>query len=60
MTVSGAPVPILYTQTGCADSQRVHDWLAGHGVSVIERNVTGDLTVAGDLAATGTFPRPSW
>jgi len=52
------PSPILYTQTGCVDSRRVHDWLAQWGVTVIERNVTGDLAAVEALALTGTFATP--
>ncbi len=51
-------LPVLYTQTGCVDSERVHDWLAQRGISVTERNVTGDLAAAEALAATGIFATP--
>jgi glutaredoxin len=51
-------VPVLYTQDGCADSRRVHDWLVVRGVIFMERNVTGNEAAAQDLIATGTFATP--
>jgi glutaredoxin len=50
--------PVLYTQTGCAESARVRTWLAERGVPVVEHNVTGNLTAARALAATGVFATP--
>ncbi len=52
------PVPILYTQSGCADSPKVRDWLVERGVPFVERNVTGDLDAAMALYRTGTFATP--
>jgi glutaredoxin len=52
------PTPVLYTQTGCADSRKVRDWLSERGVAFVERNVTGDLDAANELLATGTFATP--
>jgi glutaredoxin len=49
---------VLFTQTGCADSRKVRDWLTAHGVTFVERNVTGDVTSAKDLLATGIFATP--
>ena len=51
-------MPILYTQTGCADSRKVRDWLAERGVDFVERNVTGDMDAAKELLATGIFATP--
>ncbi|MBA2278397.1 MAG: glutaredoxin family protein [Chloroflexia bacterium] len=48
----------MYTQTGCADSRRVCDWLTERGVAFTERNVTGDEATAMDLLATGIFATP--
>ena len=53
-----APTPILFTQTGCADSRKVRDWLTQHGIAFVERNVTGDIDAAKALMATGTFGTP--
>jgi glutaredoxin 3 len=50
--------PILFTQTGCADSGKVRDWLTKRGVEFVERTVTGDLDAAKALMATGTFATP--
>lgn len=50
--------PILYTQTGCADSRKVRDWLTGRGIAFVERNVTGDEIAARELIATGSFGTP--
>jgi glutaredoxin len=50
--------PILYTQTGCADSAKVRAWLRERDVPMIERNVTSDLAAAQELAATGIFATP--
>ena len=51
-------VPILYSQAGCAESARVRAWLADREVPFVERNVTGDLEAARELAATGVFATP--
>lgn len=53
-----ATIPILYTQTGCADSPKVRDWLTEHGVAYTERNVSVDTDAAMALAATGMFATP--
>ena len=50
--------PVLYTQTGCADSRNVAGWLADQGVAFTERNVTGDNDAARELLATGRFGTP--
>ena len=50
--------PILFTQTGCADSGKVRQWLAERGADFVERNVTGDLDAAKALMATGIFGTP--
>lgn len=50
--------PILFTQTGCADSRKVHEWLNERGVAFVERNVTGDMAAAKALMATGVFATP--
>jgi arsenate reductase-like glutaredoxin family protein len=50
--------PILYTQTGCADSRKVRDWLVEQGIVFVERNVTGDFDAAKELVASGTFATP--
>ena len=50
--------PILYTQTGCAESARVRAWLADHGIAFVERDVTADPDAARALYATGTFATP--
>ena len=50
--------PVLFTQTGCADSRKVAGWLAARGVAFTERNVTGDHAAAKALLATGRFGTP--
>lgn len=50
--------PVLFTQTGCADSRKVAGWLAARGIAFVERNVTGDDVAARDLLATGRFGTP--
>ena len=50
--------PILYTQTGCAKSERVRAWLADHGLAFVERDATADPDAARALYATGTFATP--
>ncbi len=52
------PVPVLFTQAGCADSRRVCAWLDAHQVAFTERNVTGDEGAARELVATGVFGTP--
>ncbi len=49
--------PILYTQSGCADSPKVRAWLTEHGVAFTERPVA-DQETAEELAATGIFATP--
>lgn len=49
---------ILYTQTGCADSRKVRNWLTARGDAFVERNVTGNLDTAKELYATGIFATP--
>ncbi len=49
---------ILYTQTGCADSDRVRSWLTERDVAFTERNASTDLEAAQALYATGTFATP--
>lgn len=51
-------MPVLFTQTGCADSAKVRDWLTEHRVAFTERVVTGDEGAALDLLATGVFGTP--
>ena len=51
-------MPVLFTQTGCADSRKVRDWLSAHDVAFVERNVSGDAAAAHDLIATGIFATP--
>jgi glutaredoxin len=50
--------PILYSQTGCAESARVRKWLVAHGVPFTERDAGSDPAAAQALAATGTFATP--
>ena len=50
--------PILYTQTGCAESERVRAWLADRGIAFVERDATADPDAARALYATGTFTTP--
>ncbi len=50
--------PILYTQTGCAESEWVRAWLTVHGIAFVERDVTADPDAARALYATGTFATP--
>ncbi len=49
---------ILYTQTGCADSDRVRSWLTEQDVAFTERHASTDLEAAQALYATGTFATP--
>lgn len=58
MEAINTPPVTLYSQTGCADSARVRDWLAAHGVPYVERNVSADAEAARALAATGVFATP--
>ncbi len=51
-------VPILYTQTGCAESARVRAWLADRGIAFVERDASADPDAAHALYATGTFATP--
>jgi glutaredoxin-like protein NrdH len=53
-----AAEPILYTQTGCAESVKVRTWLTDHRISFTERNASVDPEAAQALAATGTFATP--
>ena len=50
--------PVLYTQTGCADSARVRGWLQQHGIPFVERNVTDDPAAMADLARQQVFATP--
>ena len=50
--------PILYTQTGCAESAKVRSWLTDHGIRFIERDVSADPEAATALAAIGIFATP--
>ena len=50
--------PILYTQTGCADSERVRSWLRQRQISFEERNVTEDPPAMADLAQHSVFATP--
>jgi glutaredoxin len=50
--------PILYSQTGCAQSAKVRAWLSEHGIRFIERDAGADSEAAQALAATGTFATP--
>lgn len=52
------PQVILFTQTGCADSGHVRDWLAARNIPVVERNVTDDPDAMADLAAQPFFATP--
>ncbi len=53
-----ASTPTLYTQTGCAESVRVRDWLTKRAVAFSERNVSHDPEAAEALYATGIFATP--
>jgi glutaredoxin len=50
--------PILYTQTGCAESAQVRTWLTDHGIRFRERDVSADSAATTALAATGIFATP--
>ena len=50
--------PILYTQTGCAESAMVRAWLADRAFAFDERDASADLDAARALYATGTFATP--
>ena len=50
-----AAEPILYMQTGCAESVKVRTWLTDHRISFTERTASVDPGAAQALAATGTF-----
>ncbi len=50
--------PILYTQTGCADSAKVRAWLTEQGTAFTERAVSDDLNAVQALYATGVFVTP--
>ncbi len=49
---------MLYTQPGCADSDRVRDWLTERDVAFTERDVSRDPEAAEALYATGVFATP--
>lgn len=55
---AAAPELILFTQNGCAESERVRSWLIDHGVAFAERNTSRDQNAADALIATGTFATP--
>lgn len=50
--------PILYTQSGCAETAQVRTWLAQHDIAFRERNVSRDPRAAQDLVTTGIFATP--
>lgn len=50
--------PVLYTQTGCAESAKVRSWLEDHDISFIELDAGADANAAEALAATGMFATP--
>ncbi len=56
--LSRPATPVLYTQTGCAESTRVRDWLTERDVAFTERDVSHDLASAEALYATGVFATP--
>jgi glutaredoxin len=49
---------VLFTQSGCRDSQKVRSWLNARQVAFTERSVTGDPDAAKELLATGYFATP--
>lgn len=53
-----AVTPILYTQTGCAESAKVRAWLSDRGIAFTEHNVSGDPIAARALYDTGVFATP--
>lgn len=50
--------PVLYAQTGCAESRQVRAWLTERRITSTERNVTGDYNAAKALLETGIFGTP--
>jgi arsenate reductase-like glutaredoxin family protein len=50
--------PILYTQVGCAESDKVRDWLVERGLAFTEQDVSRDADAAHALATTGIFATP--
>ena len=51
-------IPVLYTQTGCADSGRVRTWLQQRQIRFEERNTTEDPTMMAELARYRVFATP--
>jgi len=56
--IDSTPEPILYTQTGCAESAKASSWLTDHGIAFREQDASSDPEAAQALAATGTFATP--
>jgi len=50
--------PVLYTQTGCAESRQVRAWLTERRITFTERNVADDHNAAEALLETGIFGTP--
>lgn len=50
--------PVLYTQTGCADSAQVRAWLQQHQIVFVERNVSVDPAAMVELAHQQVFATP--
>lgn len=48
----------LYTQAGCAESEKVRAWLTERGIAFAERIVSTDPDAARALLATGLFATP--
>ncbi len=49
---------VLYTQTGCHDTDPIRDWLTANAIAFTERNVMTDDEALGDLLRTGIFVTP--
>ena len=54
----GEPAVVIYTQSGCADSARVRDWLIRRGIPFHEHNVTDDPAAMQELASRRVFATP--
>jgi hypothetical protein len=55
-----AAEPILYTQTGCAETVKVRTWLTDHRISFTERNASVDPGRCKRWLPLARSPQPCW
>lgn len=49
---------VLYTQTGCHDTDPIRDWLTANEIAFDERNVMTSQSALDELLRTGIFVTP--